>query len=139
LKQTASFGARFVAAFPGRFPNRFANLSFPFPMSQFIRCRHCGRTFPLSAPGTKNRNHCPHCLFSVHLDNLPGDRNASCGGEMAPIAVSSREDGEWMLVHRCHKCGTLHVNRVAGDDNAVALMQLAAKPLANPPFPAIPE
>jgi hypothetical protein len=43
-----------------------------------------------------------------------------------------------MLIHRCKKCGVIHSNRVAGDDNAVALMQLAARPLANPPFPAIP-
>lgn len=112
---------------------------FPFdPMTDFLCCRHCGRTFTLAAPGTRNRNHCPHCLWSVHLDNFPGDRAARCGGEMEPIAISSREDGEWMILHRCKKCGVIHSNRVAGDDNAVALMQLAARPLANPPFPAIP-
>ena len=107
-------------------------------MSSSITCRHCGTAFTVNAPGTRNRNHCPHCLWSVHLDNAPGDRASRCGGEMEPIAIATRPDGEWMIVHRCRKCGTIHANRVAGDDNAVALMMLAARPLANPPFPALP-
>lgn len=104
-------------------------------MTQFLRCRHCGASFSLEAPGTRNRNHCPHCLWSVHLDNTPGDRAANCGGDMEPIAVSIRPDGEWMILHRCQTCGIIHANRIAGDDNAVALLALAARPLANPPFP----
>ncbi|MFA5258243.1 MAG: RNHCP domain-containing protein [Opitutales bacterium] len=107
-------------------------------MSSNIRCLHCGGSFTSDAPGTRNRNHFPHCLWSVHLDESPGDRSARCGGEMEPIAVSMRRDGEWLLIHRCTKCGRLHANRVAGDDNAVALLALAARPLANPPFPSIP-
>lgn len=107
-------------------------------MASTLRCKHCGSTFTLDAPGTRNRNHCPDCLWSVHLDNQPGDRSASCGGDMEPIAVSSRPDGEWMILHRCKKCGVIHANRIAGDDNAVALMALAARPLASPPFPSLP-
>ena len=52
-----------------------------------------------------------------------------------PIAVCVRTDGEWALVHRCGGCATVHVNRIAGDDNPLTLMQLAVKPLARPPFP----
>jgi len=54
---------------------------------------------------------------------------------MEPISVSVKDDGEWRLVHRCTRCGTIHVNRIAGDDNEFALLALGAKPLANPPFP----
>lgn len=54
---------------------------------------------------------------------------------MEPIAVSVRGDGEWMLVHRCGGCDTIHVNRIAGDDNPLLLTQLAVRPLARPPFP----
>ena len=36
---------------------------------------------------------------------------------------------------RCATCGALRTNRVAGDDDAWAMMSLAAKPLARPPFP----
>ena len=54
---------------------------------------------------------------------------------MEPIAVCVRPDGEWSLVHRCNRCDTAHVNRIAGDDNPLMLMRLAVRPLAQPPFP----
>lgn len=54
---------------------------------------------------------------------------------MEPIAIWVRPDGEWALVHRCGTCKVVRVNRVAGDDNAYALMSLAARPIAMPPFP----
>ncbi len=106
-------------------------------MSSVITCRHCGGSFSFAAPGTRHRNHCPYCLWSLHLDNAPGDRASRCASPMEPIAVSMRRDGEWMLLHRCEKCGVIHANRIAGDDNAVALMMLAARPLSCPPFPSI--
>jgi hypothetical protein len=40
-----------------------------------------------------------------------------------------------VLVHRCGGCDVLHLNRTAGDDNALLLLRLAVKPLAQPPFP----
>lgn len=90
----------------------------------------------MDAPGTEHRNHCPGCLWSRHLDaTVPGDRAADCGGSMEPIAVCVRADGEWALVHRCSGCATVHVNRIAGDDNPLMLMRLAVRPLAQPPFP----
>lgn len=107
-------------------------------MNSNLRCHHCGATFSLSSPGTRHRNHCPHCLWSLHLDGpIPGDRSSRCHGPMEPIAISMRGDGEWLIVHRCNKCGVIHTNRIAGDDNAVTLMTLAARPLANPPFPCV--
>jgi len=54
---------------------------------------------------------------------------------MEPIAIAVRRGGEWVLIHRCHGCGALDSNRVAGDDNALLLVQLAVRPLAQPPFP----
>jgi hypothetical protein len=85
--------------------------------------------------GTDHRNHCPNCLHSVHLDIEPGDREADCGGVMEPIAVWVRRGGEWAIIHRCRVCGALSSNRIASDDNGVLLISLAAKPIANPPFP----
>jgi len=90
----------------------------------------------MDAPGTAHRNHCPTCLWSRHVDDdVPGDRDADCGASMEPIAICVRPDGEWALVHRCSGCFTVHVNRVAGDDNPLMLMRLAVRPLAQPPFP----
>lgn len=100
-----------------------------------FRCRHCSLDVPLDAPGTAHRNHCPTCLWSRHLDRTPGDRAADCGSAMEPIAVTVRGDGEWVLVHRCAGCGELDLNRTAADDNALQLMRLAVRPLAQPPFP----
>jgi hypothetical protein len=54
---------------------------------------------------------------------------------MEPIAVTVREEGEWALVHRCGGCATVHLNRIAGDDNPHALMKIAVRPLEQPPFP----
>jgi hypothetical protein len=90
----------------------------------------------MDAPGTRHRNHCPNCLWSRHLDDdVPGDRDADCAGSMEPIGVSARDDGEWALVHRCTACSTVHVTRIAGDDNPLMLMRIAVRPLAQPPFP----
>ena len=100
-----------------------------------FRCRHCGLDVPTDAPGTAHRNHCPNCLWSRHLDVVPGDRAADCGSSMEPIAICVRGDGEWVIVHRCTGCGELGLNRSAGDDNPLVLMRIAVGPLARPPFP----
>jgi hypothetical protein len=47
---------------------------------------------------------------------------------MEPIAVTVRGERRWMLIHRCTRCGRLRMNRAAGDDNVLVLMQLAALP-----------
>lgn len=102
---------------------------------QTFRCLRCRRPVALDAFGTQHRNHCPYCLWSQHLDVTPGDRKSECRSRMEPVAVSIRRGGEWVLIHRCLGCGVLHENRIAGDDSIVALMAIAARPLANPPVP----
>lgn len=62
------------------------------------------------------RNHCPHCLHSVHLDRLPGDRAANCGGIMEPIAIKTHSKKGYMVVHRCTLCGCETVNKLSLDD-----------------------
>lgn len=54
---------------------------------------------------------------------------------MEPIGISTQKDGEWSVVHRCTVCGLIRTNRIAGDDDEVALLCLALRPLANMPFP----
>ena len=98
-------------------------------------CKVCGTFVVPDNAGTQNRNHCPHCLSSVHLDNEPGDRMSFCKGIMDPIGVWVRKNGEWALIHRCRICGVLSSNRIAADDNPTLLMSIAVKPLAMPPFP----
>ena len=105
-----------------------------FPGTAFL-CTHCDRAIPGTAPGTVHRNHCPHCLWSLHVDLATGDRRSACRGPMEPIAIGIRPDGEWSIVHRCARCGLVRLNRIAGDDNEVLLVSMALRPLARPPFP----
>ncbi|GAA5064401.1 hypothetical protein HNP84_006923 [Thermocatellispora tengchongensis] len=96
-----------------------------------FRCVGCRLDVPLAAPGTAHRNHCPHCLTSLHLDRrIPGDRRASCHGRMAAVGVTVRGDGEWLIIHQCQACGELSANRIAGDDNALVLLRMAVRPLS---------
>lgn len=98
-------------------------------------CSVCGSVVVPEDAGSEHRNHCPHCLSSVHVDNRPGDRASLCRGVMEPIGVWVRKNGEWAILHRCASCGKIASNRIAADDNAMLLMSIATKPLANPPFP----
>lgn len=77
-------------------------------------------------------DHCPNRLYSVHLDNRPGDRASGCHGRMEPIGVWVRKSGEWAVIHRCKSCGKIHANRVAADDNPMKLMALAIRPFGSP-------
>jgi hypothetical protein len=104
-------------------------------MNNGFLCGHCRRPVALDAPGTRHRNHCPACLWSLHLDHAPGDRQAGCRGPMEPIGVEVRRNGEWALIHRCHKCGAIRTNRIAGDDDEKQLLKLALRPVSNLPFP----
>ncbi|CAL9507618.1 RNHCP domain-containing protein [Streptomyces sp. enrichment culture] len=100
--------------------------------SDGFRCAGCRLDVPRDAPGTAHRNHCPSCLVSLHVDRrVPGDRASDCRGRMEALGISTRPDGEWMLVHQCRSCGELSVNRIAGDDNALALVRLALRPLTD--------
>jgi hypothetical protein len=95
-----------------------------------FRCVHC-RAFVSSEhelSGVKNRNHCPYCLWSCHLDlYAAGDRLSACKAGMKPIGLTmkrsrnkyqSRSRGELMLIHECMECGAISINRIAADDDA---------------------
>ncbi len=86
--------------------------------------------------GTKHRDHCPFCLWSIHLDIVPGDRNAQCGGKMQPIGITFKKQGrtyagEPMIVYQCLKCGMVHKNRVAADDKNEAIIVVYQRSLQN--------
>ncbi|WP_207124482.1 RNHCP domain-containing protein [Actinocatenispora comari] len=93
-----------------------------------FRCVHCHAQIPPHTGGGF-RNHCPHCLHSVHVDVLPGDRAADCGGLLVPIAVDYHSKKGYQLIHRCTRCGATRRNRTATNthspdnpDRLIALM-----------------
>jgi len=101
-------------------------MTWPAAIEGF-ECLHCGLIVPTYAEGTRHRNHCPHCLWSRHVDVRPGDRSHICRAPMEPITLWVLPNGEARIIHRCTRCGTLKANRVAGDDGEGVLATLAAR------------
>ena len=88
-------------------------------------CGHCGRRVGLLPSGGRNRNHCPYCLYSRHVDaERSGDRASACKGMMEPIGVFERPNGEEVITHRCLVCGFERFNRVGADDDEAAVAAL---------------
>jgi hypothetical protein len=84
-------------------------------------CAQCGT----EVTGDGYTNHCPSCLWSKHVDINPGDRAATCGGMMEPIAID-RKNGEWVIQHRCRKCGFLRPCKTREAESASVLKLAAA-------------
>ena len=105
------------------------------PCGESFSCKACGALVTPEGAASRHRNHCPHCLSSLHVDEEPGDRACTCRGIMEPVGVWVRKGGEWALIHRCRACGALRSNRIAADDNPALLLSIALRPLAQPPFP----
>lgn len=90
-------------------------------------CLYCDlKVVPLT--NGSYRNHCPRCLYSLHLDIAPGDRASTCKGMMEPIAIKYNSNKGLQLVHRCMVCSVVRANRIASDtvqpDDFEALMRL---------------
>jgi hypothetical protein len=113
-----------------RLENKYRNSIYGF------QCHHC-QAYVYTLPafsGVLNRNHCPFCLWSRHMDHYqPGDRMSACKASMQPIGLTVKRNrnkygpggfGELMLIHRCNDCGKLSINRIASDDQADRLMEL---------------
>jgi hypothetical protein len=92
---------------------------------QAFRCRRCRQFIGAPISGGRHRNHCPNCLFSLHVDlRHPGDRRSACESLMAPRGLIIRRNGEQMILHECLGCGKTQPTRVAADDNPVLLMRI---------------
>ena len=89
---------------------------------QAFKCGHCRQFIGAPIAGGRQRNHCPNCLYSRHVDDtMPGDRKSTCGSIMKPVGLMSRRNGELVLIHECLGCGKQDPNRIAADDNPVLL------------------
>jgi len=74
-------------------------------------CVHCGKeVLPLKS---SSRNHCPFCLWSVHIDINPGDRANPCGAPMRPVSALPDPKKGYVIVHKCTKCGEIRRNKAA--------------------------
>lgn len=78
-------------------------------------CAQCGAAVDSLRNGSY-RNHCPYCLWSLHVDIAPGDRASACRGAMQAISVDYRAAKGFVVVHRCSSCGMERRNKAAPDD-----------------------
>jgi len=109
-----------------------------------FRCVHCHNFVSVAhiVSGVNNRNHCPYCLWSFHLDLfIAGDRLSACKGQMKPLGLTMKKGrnkyrldagGELMLIHQCIECGTLSINRLAADDHPDSVMEVFRRSQALP-------
>ena len=94
-------------------------------------CSHCQREVkPL---GYTSRNHCPFCLWSLHVDIMPGDRQNACRGEMRPLFAEPEARRGYIITHECTVCGARSRNRTTRspgeeqEDNLALLIALTAE------------
>jgi hypothetical protein len=102
-----------------------------------LHCRNFVSTHPILS-GVNNRNHCPYCLYSRHLDLLePGDRLAACKAGMRPVGLALKRSnkkyaglGELLLIHLCEECGRVSLNRMAADDDPDLVFEVYTRSFA---------
>lgn len=85
-------------------------------------CLNCGKE--VSPLGYTSRNHCPYCLWSIHVDVNPGDRANECRGALRPVRTEPDPKKGFVVIHRCERCGEIRRNRAAADDNRALLIKL---------------
>jgi hypothetical protein len=100
----------------------------PIARDEAFDCVRCGAHVPCG--GRRPRDHCPSCLHSLHVDIVPGDRAAGCGGVLVPTGVAPSPKG-LVIAYRCDRCGMERRNRVLDDvvppDDAVAVRNLLVR------------
>ena len=83
-------------------------------------CAHCGA----HVSGNGYTKHCPKCLYSRHVDKTPGDRAFNWGGMMAPVGIEKSGD-DFIITHRCKKCGKTIRQHTAPDDDMDTIIALS--------------
>jgi hypothetical protein len=94
---------------------------FQKKVEDFI-CEHCGG----QVVGNGFTNHCPHCLWSKHVDIDPGDRAASCGGLMEPALIEAVQEG-YVITHQCAKCRHRKRNKTNSADDESLILEIAQR------------
>ena len=114
--------------------------NFLVPKRKQFLCLNCGQ----KNAGGRYINHCPHCLWSQHVDqNIPGDRQSDCHGPMRPIGIIKKRQ-KWRIIHQCQRCGKKTIVDSQPEDNFELIIQLATlsnskKPTKTPKKTSVPK
>jgi len=91
-------------------------------------CKQCKKKVGKHTGGSC-RNHCPFCLYSLHVDlEVPGDRKCECEGLMVPVGLELNKKKGDRIIHICQKCGHKSYNRIAPDDDYDLICELSRVP-----------
>ena len=85
-------------------------------------CENCGNE--VTKLGYTARDHCPSCLYSKHVDIMPGDRKNNCKGLLEPVGIEKFKD-TYKIIYKCTKCNQYHKNIMAKDDNLEEIIELS--------------
>ncbi|MBI2464001.1 RNHCP domain-containing protein [Candidatus Peregrinibacteria bacterium] len=84
-------------------------------------CKNCHAEVPPQKSSC--RNHCTHCLYSLHVDeSYPGDRLSTCHGLMEPLEITYSGKKGFIIVHQCLTCKKIMKNKTAPDDTLDSLI-----------------
>ena len=95
--------------------------NFTMKDEEFI-CEQCNKL--VSKLNYTERDHCPYCLYSKHVDINPGDRQNTCLGLLKPIGIEKFKN-TYKIIYKCTKCNKLHKNIMANDDNMDLIIKLS--------------
>ena len=91
-------------------------------IDESFKCLNCG--YEVDKLNYSARDHCPKCLYSLHVDISPGDRMNKCLGLMEPIGIEKYKN-TYKIIYKCTKCNQIHKNIVAIDDNYDLIVKLS--------------
>lgn len=95
---------------------------FTMKDEEFV-CEVCGqKVVPLNYTA---RDHCPFCLYSKHVDIMPGDRKEECQGILKPIGIEKNKKSDFKIIYKCNKCHNIEKNIMAKDDNYNLIVELS--------------
>jgi hypothetical protein len=89
-----------------------------------FKCEHCDKLIK----GSGYTDHCPHCLYSKHVDKNPGDRQEDCEGMMKPIGAKITSKG-YKIYYQCKNCGIKKSVKADSEDDFDKLLELSTKPI----------
>lgn len=87
-----------------------------------FKCENCG--CDVLKLNYTARDHCTNCLYSKHVDIMPGDRLNNCHGLLKPIGIEKYKN-TYKIIYKCLKCGQIHKNIMANDDNYDLIIDLS--------------
>ena len=91
-------------------------------IDESFKCENCHKL--VSKLNYTARDHCNYCLYSKHVDILPGDRKNDCHGMLQPIGIEKYKD-TYKIIYKCLKCNELHKNIMASDDDMNSIIEIS--------------